>query len=60
MARKRFRTICGVVCFLGVVLMLSTAGESDHGSITVGRTIIQLIVGLAMFAGGGFLGGFMQ
>ena len=54
------KRILGTVCVLGLVLMLGTAGASDCDSITFGRIIIQSVIGLTMFAGAGYWGGFMQ
>lgn len=36
----------------GVLLLLGTAGASDAGNIGLGQTLIQLIIGVALLAGG--------
>lgn len=51
-----YRTICRVLCGLGLLLALGAAGNSDMGE-PLGRVIPPLVVGLALFAGGGYLGG---
>lgn len=58
--RKRFKTACGIVCVLGFLLMLGTAGASDFNEISFCRALIQSVISLVMFAGGAFMGGFMQ
>lgn len=59
MARKIFRIVCGIVSFLGFMLVLGTAGSSDLGLIDFPQIIWQSCIGLAMFAGGAYLGGYM-
>ena len=59
MARKIYKTICGIVCFSGFMLLLGTAGASDLNQIGFPQIIWQSALGLAMFAGGGYLGGYM-
>lgn len=60
MTRKRFRKICGVVCVAGLLMMLGTARASDCNTISLSRTLVQCFVGMAMFAGGGTLGGIIE
>ena len=59
MARKIYKTTCGVVCFLGFMLLLGTAGASDLNQIDFPQIVRQSAIGLAMFGGGGYLGGFI-
>ena len=37
---------------IGALLQLGTDGASDAGSIGLGQTILQLIIGLVLLAGG--------
>lgn len=60
MRRKRFEAVCRAVCVAGFLLMLGTAGASDADAIPFDQIVWQLLVGLAMFAGGGYLGGIIQ
>ncbi len=60
MTRKRFRKLCGGVCVAGFLLMLGTASASDCNTISLTRTLIQSCIGLALFAGGGTLGGIIE
>ena len=62
MKKKTIRRVQGffrIVCGLGFLFLLGTAGASDAGTITDSQLVIQLIIGLAMFAGGAFFGGMM-
>ena len=36
----------------GAFLLLGTAGACDAGNIGLGQTVIQLVIGLALLAGG--------
>ena len=58
--RRILKVICDIVCGLGFLLMLGTAGASDMDTITFGQIVLQLTLGLAMFIGGAYLGGLMQ
>lgn len=59
MNKKRFETICGIVCFTGFVYLIGTVGAMEHDTITLGRGILQSITGLVVFAGAAFIGGFI-
>ena len=41
-----------IAAWLGALLLLGTAGASDAGSIGLGQTVLQLIIGLVLLAGG--------
>jgi len=41
-----------IAAWLGALLLLGTAGASDAGSIGMGQTILQLIIGLVLLSGG--------
>ena len=60
MARKIRTHICGVICFLGFMVMLGAASSSDLNLIGVPAIIKQCAIGMAMFVGGGYLGGFIE
>lgn len=60
MARKRFRRACAVVAAIGFVVMIGTAGASDYDLIPMSRILWQGTAGLAMFAGGLWLGGYLS
>lgn len=49
------RTICRALCGFGFLLALGAAGNSDMGEPLI-RVIPPLLIGLAMFAGGGYFG----
>lgn len=59
MARKIYKTVCGTICFLGFMLLIGTAGASDLNLIDFPQIVWQVSLGLAMFAVGGTLGGYM-
>lgn len=54
------RKICGVISFLGLMLVIGTATASDVESISLQRIVVQSLIGLAMFAGAGYKGGWMS
>lgn len=54
---KRF---CGVISAAGFLLLIGTAGASDQDLIPLSRIIWQSLTGLALFAGAGTLGGFIE
>lgn len=58
--KRIWRTACGTVAFLGFMLMLGTAGSSDLDLIPFSQILIQSGIGLAMFAGGLWLGDFLN
>lgn len=59
-ARTIWRRACGTVAFIGFALMLGTAGSSDLDLIPFSQILIQSGIGLAMFGGGLWLGGFIE
>lgn len=58
--RKIFKTACGIVCALGFLVMLGAAGGSDTNTLSFGQVFRMSLLGLGMFAGGGYLGGIIQ
>ena len=62
MKRMRYwrETICTVIALLGFVVMIGTIGAADVDRISFGRLVWQSALGLAMFVGGGTLGGFFR
>ncbi len=59
-ARVYWRRACGAVALVGFALMLGTAGSSDLDLIPFSQILIQSGIGLAMFGGGLWLGGFIE
>lgn len=51
------RKICGVISFLGMMLMIGAV--SDVNLVSLQRIVIQALIGLALFAGGSYKGGWM-
>lgn len=58
--RKLFENICGVVSFLGFLLLMGTVGAMENDNITLGRGFLQAVISLAIFAGAAYLGGYMD
>lgn len=58
--RNKLRTFFGIICFLGFLFTLGTVGAMELETISLERGIAQAIIGLLLFAGAGYLGGFMQ
>ena len=54
---KRF---CGVISAAGFLLLIGTAGASAQDLIPLSRLLWQCVTGLALFAGAGTLGGFIE
>lgn len=52
--------ICGFISATGFLLLIGTAGASDQNLIPLSRVIWQSLTGLALFAGAGTLGGFIE
>lgn len=59
MARKIYKTLCATVAVAGLVIILGTAGGSDFGLLTMKQISVYCSIGLAMFAGGLWLGGWL-
>lgn len=60
MTRKRFRQACGIIAALGFLLVLGTAGASDCDLIPMSQILRQGCIGLGMFAGGLWQGGYLS
>lgn len=60
MTRKRHETACAAVAVLGFLLLLGTAGGSDCGLLTLPQIALRGGLGLAIFAGGLWMGGFLD
>ncbi len=56
---RRIQRVFQVVCILGFVLLLGTAGASDCGQIGMRQIMLQGCIGLLVFTGGAWLGGLM-
>lgn len=59
MTKKRRETMCAVIAALGFLLLLGTAGGSDCDLLTLPQIMTRGGVGLALFAGGLWLGGYL-
>ena len=60
MRAKKFRTICGIVACAGLFLMLGAAGASDTGALDLREIFWMALLGLGLFAGGCYLGGYIE
>lgn len=60
MARKIFRGLCATAAIAGFAVILGTAGGSDCGLLTMKQISIQCSIGLALFGGGLWLGGWLK
>ena len=58
--RRRVRNIARTISVLGFLLMLGTAGASDLNAIPLKQIIIQISIGLLMWAGGAWKGGLFK
>lgn len=60
MRNKKFKTVCGAVSLAGFIILLGAAGGSDTGTLTLVQSFWMAAAGLAMFAVGGYLGGYIE
>lgn len=60
MRSKKFKTACGAISLTGFVILLGAAGGSDTGTLTLGQSFWMAAAWLALFAVGGYLGGYIQ
>lgn len=60
MSRKIKKRAAQVVCVLGFVLLLCTAGASDLDLISFSDIVIRAVSSLVMFGGGAYYGGLIQ
>lgn len=60
MRNKKFKTACGAVSLAGFIILLGAAGGSDTGTFTIGQSFWTTAAGLALFAIGGYLGGYIK
>lgn len=58
--RKKIRTACGIVAGTGFFIMLGAAGGSDTGTLSLSASFWLALLGLAMLAGGCYLGGYIE
>lgn len=58
--RRRARNIARTISVLGFLLVLGTAGASDLNAIPLKQIIIQISIGLLMWAGGAWKGGLFK
>ena len=54
------KTLWGIVCLLGFLYVAGAVGAMENDAISTGQGILQSIIGLAVFAGAGYLGWFMD
>lgn len=60
MKKIKFRNVCGVVSFIGFFYMLGAVGGMEIETMTLNQGMFHAIIGLALFAGGAYMGGFME
>lgn len=60
MRNKKFKTACGAVSLVGFAILLGAAGGSDAGTLTIAQSFWMAAAGLALFAVGGYLGGYIE
>ncbi len=58
--RRWKENLCIAACVLGFLLILGTFGAADLGQISLCQMIAQSVLGLALFVGGGILGGIID
>ena len=53
-------TLWGIVCLLGFLYVAGAVGALENDAISIGQGILHSIIGLAVFAGSAYAGGFMD
>lgn len=59
MKRKHKETICGIISCLGFLYLMGSVGAMGNNTMTLGQGTLHSIIGLAVFAGAAYIGGFM-
>lgn len=54
------KTLWGIICLLGFLYVAGAVGAMENEAISMGQGILQSIIGLAVFAGSAYAGGFMD
>jgi|JMBW01.1.fsa_nt_gb hypothetical protein len=60
MKRKRYETLCGIISFIGFIYAIGSVGGMELETLTTEQGMLQSIIGLAVFAGAAYIGGFMD
>ena len=60
MRKSKFQTACGIVAGAGFFIMLGAAGGSDTGTLSLSEAFWLSLLGLGLFAGGCYLGGYIE
>lgn len=60
MRKRKFQTICGITSYAGFFIMLGATGGSDTGTLTLGQSFWMATAWIALFAGGCYLGGYIE
>lgn len=60
MRKRKFRTACGIVACAGLFLMLGAAGGSDTGTLDLPEIFWMTLLGLGLFTGGCYWGGYIE
>lgn len=59
MKRKHLENICGIISFLGFMYLVGSIGATEHNTMTLGQGMLHSIIGLSVFVGAAYIGGFM-
>lgn len=60
MRKRIFKNACGLACIMGLLLMFGSVGSMELDKLPLSQGILQSITGLAVTAGAGYLGGFLE
>ena len=60
MRSKKFKTACGVISWIGLFIVFGAANGSDAGTLTIVQSIRMVAIGMGLFVGGGYLGGYIE
>lgn len=60
MKKIKYEKIFGAVSFLGFFYMLGAVGGMEVETMTLNQGMFHSIIGIALFAGGAYMGGYME
>lgn len=54
------KTLWGIICLLGFLYVAGAVGAMENEAISMGQGILHSIIGMAVFGGSAYMGGFMN
>lgn len=60
MRGKKYKTVCGIISWIGLCIVLGAASGSDAGTLTIFQSFWMVAIGIVLFVGGGYMGGYIE